>query len=64
MMRNPWLTRNPWLGLWLSGANTLVGAARAESRRNANRRVNDSVARALHAWSAAMVAAKRPRKRT
>jgi hypothetical protein len=62
-MRNPWRARNPWLSLWLHGANTLVGAARAEARRNAHRRVNDSVTRALHAWSAAMVASKAPRSR-
>ena len=63
-MRNPWLARNPWPSLWLSGANTMFGAARAPAQRNVNRMMADSVTRAVSVWSAALPAsAKHARKR-
>jgi len=38
-MKNPWTSRNPFLSLWLSGANAVAGSVRAraiaESRRQA-----------------------------
>jgi hypothetical protein len=64
-MRNPWRARNPWLSLWLSGANAMFGAARAQAQRNANRMAADNVTRAVNAWSAALLPqpAKPARKR-
>jgi len=63
-MRNPWLARNPWLSLWLSGANTVLGAARAQAQRNANRMMADHVTRAASAWGALLPSPrKRARKR-
>ena len=64
-MRNPWLARNPWLSLWLSGANAMLGAARAQAQRNANQMMADSVTRAASAWGAWLPssAPKRARKR-
>ncbi|WP_077000951.1 hypothetical protein [Variovorax sp. KK3] len=36
-MHNPWLQKNPWLSMWMSAANSMVGASRglatAEIRR-------------------------------
>jgi len=29
-MSNPWLKRNPFLSLWLSGANKVMGSARGQ----------------------------------
>lgn len=38
-MKNPWAKKNPFLSMWLSGANAVADAARsravAESRRQA-----------------------------
>jgi hypothetical protein len=62
-MRNPWLTRNPWLSVWLSGANTVFGAARAQAQRNANRMMADSVTRAVGAWSAALPSSAKPARK-
>lgn len=66
-MRNPWLMRNPWMSVWMSGANTMFGAARAQAHRNANRMMTDGFSRAMSAWSGAvpaLAAAKPTRKRT
>ena len=30
-MSNPWLKKNPFMSLWLSGANKVVGSARAQA---------------------------------
>jgi len=62
-MRNPWRARNPWLSVWLSGANTMFGAARAQAQRNANRLVADGVTRAVDAWSAALTSAAKPARK-
>ena len=36
-MTNPWMKKNPWLSLWLSGANSMLGSARAAWVREAHR---------------------------
>jgi hypothetical protein len=59
--------RNPWMSAWMSGANTVFGAARAQAHRNANRMVADGFKRGMSAWTGAMAmpaAAKPARKRT
>ena len=30
-MRNPWLARNPWMSMWMSGANTVFHTWRAHA---------------------------------
>ena len=62
-MRNPWLKKNPWLSIWLSGANTVFGAARAQVLRNANRMMADSVTRAVSAWSIALPPPAKPARK-
>ena len=62
-MRNPWLTRNPWLSLWLSGANAMFGAARAQAQRNANQMNADGVTRAVRAWSATLPTSAKPARK-
>ena len=39
-MKNPWLKKNPFLSMWLSGANTIVGSARGRMTAEANRQMN------------------------
>jgi hypothetical protein len=36
-MGNPWLKKNPFLSLWLSGANAMAGAARGRARSTTRR---------------------------
>ena len=30
-MKNPWTAKNPFMSLWLSGANKVAGAARSQA---------------------------------
>jgi len=36
-MKNPWLKRNPFLSMWLSGVNSAVGTARSRVSAEAAR---------------------------
>jgi hypothetical protein len=38
-MRNPWLTKNPFMSAWLSAANRAAGAARGHATATANREI-------------------------
>ena len=45
-MKNPWLKKNPFMSMWLSGANKVAGAARglaaAAVKREATRASKDA----------------------
>ena len=63
-MKNPWLKKNPWLSMWLSGANSILGSARgratAEGRRQAATMTNGAMNQAVRFWTAAVTP---PRKK-
>ena len=54
MATNPWTKKNPWLSLWLSGANTVLsharGQAMAEAQRQANAMMNQSFEQMMRWW--------------
>ena len=58
-MKNPWLKKNPFLSMWLSSANTMLGAARgravAQSRRQAAAMMTEGTNQMLQFWAEAMV---------
>ena len=64
-MKNPWLKKNPFMSMWLSGANKVAGAARglaaAAVKREATRASKDVAAegtkQVLDSWGAAAGAA-------
>ena len=64
-MKNPWLKKNPFMSMWLSGANKVAGAARglvtAAVKREATRATKDAAAagakQVLDSWGAAAGAA-------
>jgi hypothetical protein len=66
-MSNPWLKKNPWLSLWLSGANRVANTARghvtSEARRQTASATNRAIDDVFDFWTAALTPAKRPRKR-
>lgn len=66
-MSNPWTKKNPWLSMWLSGANAVAGAARARATAHARREASTMMTRgakdAVDFWTAAMTGAA-PAKRT
>jgi hypothetical protein len=67
-MNNPWLKKNPWLSLWLSGANragaVARGAATAEAHRQAARMIAESQRQMLQFWTGGVTGTARKRKRS
>ena len=59
-MRNPWLKKNPFMSMWLSGANGIAGSMRGHATANAKRQVKTAVSEATRAnlklWSDAVKA--------
>jgi hypothetical protein len=55
IMKNPWMKKNPFLSMWLSGANAVAGSARGHATAAAKREINAF-------WAAALTPPK-PKKR-
>jgi hypothetical protein len=67
-MKNPWTKKNPFLSMWLSGANAVGGAARsqatAQARRETTRLINSNAKVAADFWTQAIFpSAAKPRKK-
>ncbi|WP_213231620.1 hypothetical protein [Caballeronia sp. NK8] len=54
-MKNPWVKKNPFMSMWLSGANAVIGSARGRATAQAKRQVATF-------WSEALTPSK-PKKR-
>jgi hypothetical protein len=54
-MRNPWTKKNPFMSMWLSGANSVLGAARgqaaAQVKRQASESTNAATKQILSFWT-------------
>ena len=65
-MGNPWSKKNPYLSLWLSGANAIVGAAHGRARDSARRQAASAARQVteavVNAWLTPFAAPK-PRRR-
>jgi hypothetical protein len=69
-MSNPWLKKNPFMSMWLSGANSVANSARAriaaEAKRQSTTAVNKAASDMFTIWTNAMTGStvsKRKRKR-
>jgi hypothetical protein len=66
-MGNPWLKKNPYLSLWLSGVNAMAGTAqghaRNAARRSATAATRDMSQAMMDAWLAPFTAPKPRRKK-
>ena len=67
-MANPWLKKNPFMSMWLSGANAAAGSLRGHAMSQAKRQSASMMAKAgkdiLDAWTAGLTASTAPpRKR-
>jgi hypothetical protein len=66
-MKNPWGKKNPFLSMWLSGANAVAGAARgratAEVKRQASTAAGKSARQITDAWTGALTGKPAARKR-
>jgi len=49
-MANPWMKKNPFLSMFLSGANAAAGRARGLSFQHAQRARATAVKRAAQTW--------------
>jgi hypothetical protein len=45
-MSNPWLKKNPFMSMWLSGANKIAGTARSRVAAEAKRQISHTLAQA------------------
>ncbi len=48
-MKNPWLKKNPFMSMWLSGANKVMGSARGQATAALKREANKAGAAATAA---------------
>lgn len=66
-MGNPWLKKNSFLSLWLSGVNAMAGAAqgqaRSAARKNATVATRQMSKAVMDAWLAPLAAPKPRRKK-
>jgi hypothetical protein len=66
-LKNPWIKKNPFLSMWLSGANAVAGSARsratAESKRQAATMRTKSAKQIASFWSGALLASPPPKKK-
>jgi hypothetical protein len=63
-MSNPWLKKNPWLSLWLSGANTVAGHVRSQATAEANRAAQRGMQDAMDFWTKAWLSPTAPKPPT
>jgi len=69
-MKNPWTKKNPFMSMWLSGANSAMGSARGHATAAAKREVNKAASTATTAgakqvtafWANAFKPLTAPRK--
>ena len=45
-MKNPWLKKNPFMSMWLSGANRIAGTMRGQTSAQARQQVSAAVTKA------------------
>jgi len=47
-MSNPWLKKNPFMSMWLSGANRMAASVRGQAAAQAKRQVKAAVTKATN----------------
>ena len=67
-MSNPWLKKNPFLSLWLSGANSVAGSmmghAAAQAKRQTHAAMKTMASEGMKTWVDALSpVVPRPKKR-
>jgi len=65
-MSNPWLKKNPFMSMWLSGANSVVNSARgrvaAEAKRQSTAAITKATSDMFGAWPGFTTAAAKRKK--
>ena len=67
-MSNPWLKKNPFMSMWLSGANSVANSARgqlaAEAKRQSSAAITKATSDMLGAWPGFTTSSTQTRKKT
>ena len=63
-MANPWTKKNPFLSMWLSGANALAGRARSAGAAAAKRQQTSLAKQMARLWSGAWLADTKPKAKS
>jgi hypothetical protein len=63
-MKNPWARKNPFLSMWLSGANAVAGAARTRGSAALKRQTSTAVRRAQTDIADAWIASLAPKQKS
>ena len=59
-MKNPWTKKNPFMSMWLSGANAIAGKARGQATAAAKAQTNAAVKQGMAGWLGAITKAMQP----
>jgi hypothetical protein len=53
-MSNPWLKKNPFLSMWMSGANSIAGSMRGQAKRHATIATTQAANEIANFWAKAL----------
>jgi hypothetical protein len=62
-MSNPWTKKNPFMSMWLSGANAAANRTRGHATAAAKRQGAALAKYTAHVWTRAWLAAITPKRR-
>ena len=62
-MTNPWLKKNPFMSMWMSGANTVAGHVNAQAKRQVASATKTAANEMWSAWANALVSPPAARKK-
>ena len=62
-MKNPWLKKNPFMSMWLTGANAIIGKARSAGAAELGRQRTSATKQATRFLTDAWLAALKPKLR-
>jgi hypothetical protein len=61
-MKNPWTKKNPFMSMWLSGANAVAAAARGRATATAKAQTAQAVRQGVSGWLGFLTKAMQPGK--
>lgn len=66
-MKNPWMKKNPFMSMWLSGANAVAGSVRSRTQAEANRQATTMMTQGMQEmlkfWSGGVMSSPPAKKR-
>ena len=63
MKNRLWLKKNPFMSMWLSGANAIIGKTRSDGTAEIGRQRMSTTKQATRFWTDAWLAALKPKRR-